>query len=68
MVTLSNQFDINLTDDLLLEEVELLTVVITAANVTDGRMPPHQIDALLGVDSDRSSTTRQDAASTQPAP
>jgi hypothetical protein len=68
MVTLSNQFDINLTDDLLLEEVELLTVVITAANATDGRMLPHQIDALLGVDSDRSSTTRQDAASTQPAP
>lgn len=68
MVTLSDQFDINLTDDLLLEEVELLTVVITAANATDGRMPPHQIDALLGVDSDRSSTTRQDAASTQPAP
>jgi hypothetical protein len=64
---LSNQFDVNLTDDLLLEEVELLTVVIMAANGIDGRMPLHQIDVLLGVDPDGASTAPQDV-STQLAP
>lgn len=60
---MSNQFDVNLTDDLLMEEVELLTVVIMAANAAEGRMSPDQVDALLGLDPDRSATHSQDVAS-----
>lgn len=60
---MSDQFDFSLTDDLLMGEVELLTVVITAANAIDGHMSQHQIDALLGIDSGRPSTSRQDVSS-----
>lgn len=42
-------FDVSLTDDELMAEVELLTQVIIAATESEARLTLDQIDAVLGV-------------------
>lgn len=43
-------FDVELEDADLLEEVELTTTLIAAANQSDGPLPAAEIDRLLGLD------------------
>ena len=47
---MADQFDVNLTDDDLIAEVELMTRLIMAANESEGRLDQADIDSLLGVD------------------
>ena len=42
-------FDVRLQDDELLDEVELTTNLIVAANQSDARMSSSEIDQILGV-------------------
>jgi hypothetical protein len=44
-----DQFDVNLEDAELLEEVELTTDLIVAATHTDERLSQSRIDEILGV-------------------
>ena len=44
-----DQFDVDLEDQELLEEVELTTDLIVAASETDERLPQDRIDEILGV-------------------
>jgi hypothetical protein len=44
-----DQFDVDMEDGELLEEVELTTDLIVAASETDGRLPQDRIDEILGV-------------------
>jgi hypothetical protein len=43
------QFDVNLEDSDLLEEIELVTNLIVAATGADDRLTPKQVDDILGV-------------------
>jgi hypothetical protein len=45
-----DQFDVSLTDDQLLVEVELVTELIMAANACDGPLSLQRIDSLLGLE------------------
>ena len=45
----NDQFDINLEDEVLLEEVELVTHLMVATIATDDPLTKDQIDKLLGV-------------------
>ena len=47
---MDNQFDFELVDRALLEEVELTTELMMAANASDGPLPLAEIDRILGVD------------------
>jgi len=49
-----DQFDVDLEDEELLEEVELTTDLIVAASETDERLPQDRIDEILGVPKPRS--------------
>jgi len=42
-------FDVRLEDDELLDEVELTANLIVAANQSEARMSPSEIDEILGV-------------------
>jgi hypothetical protein len=42
-------FDVRLEDDELLDEVELTTNLIVAANQSEARMSPTEIDRILGI-------------------
>lgn len=42
-------FDVELEDADLLDEVELTTTLIAAANQSDGPLPVEEIDKLLGL-------------------
>ena len=42
-------FDVELEDSDLLDEVELTTTLIAAANQSDGPLPTDEIDRLLGL-------------------
>jgi hypothetical protein len=44
-----DQFDVNLQDDDLLEEVELVTNLIVAATKADAHLTQKQVDEILGV-------------------
>jgi len=44
-----DQFDVNLQDDDLLEEVELVTNLIVAATEADAHLTQKQVDDILGV-------------------
>ena len=44
-----DQFDVSLEDVDLLGEVELTTNLIIAASESDDRLPPDEIDRILGV-------------------
>ncbi|HEX4189853.1 MAG TPA: hypothetical protein VHZ06_02580 [Marmoricola sp.] len=41
--------DVELEDADLLDEVDLTTTLIAAANQSDGPLPPEEIDRLLGL-------------------
>ena len=45
--------DVRLEDDELLDEVELTTSLIVAANQSETRLSTSEIDAILGVDLQR---------------
>ena len=45
----SDQFDVNLQDEDLLEEVELIATVMVAATRNDDHLTQAQIDDILGV-------------------
>lgn len=47
---MNDQFDVSLTDDQLLAEVELVTELIMAANASDGPLSQARIDSLLGLE------------------
>ena len=49
-----DQFDVELEDEELLEEVEMTANLIVAASDTDGRLPQDRIDEILGVRKPRS--------------
>ena len=46
---MADQFDVTLEDRDLLVEVELTTNLIIAASASDDRLPPAEIDRILGV-------------------
>jgi hypothetical protein len=52
--------DDNLTDDDLESEIELVGDLVVAATSSDGPMPQHEIDRLLGVHAGRSPAERPD--------
>jgi hypothetical protein len=47
---MDNQFDFELVDRALLEELELTTDLMLAANASDGPLSQAEIDRILGVD------------------
>lgn len=46
---MDDQFDVRLTDDDLLTEIELMADLIVAAAASDGPLSQAQVDAMLGV-------------------
>ena len=49
VLTVSDQFDVDVHDAEALEEIEMLANLIVATSEHDGRVPQDRIDEILGV-------------------
>jgi hypothetical protein len=47
----ADRLDVSLEDGELLREVELTVRLILAANDSDSRLSPHEVDRILGIES-----------------
>ena len=47
---MGDQFDVRLTDEELLAEIELVTDMIVAAKASDSSLPQDRIDGILGIE------------------
>jgi hypothetical protein len=68
VLTVSDQFDVEVHDAEALEEIELLANLIVATSEHEGRVPQERIDEILGVtaspDASAGSPTHEEAGDT----